>query len=90
MTRNIMVLLASILVTGSLVGGITQAVMEERAETAETGLSQTRERLARTEARLSRVEVDAFNDGFLYGACNKTTYEDGSSVWEDGNGRLCR
>jgi hypothetical protein len=37
-----------------------------------------------------RMEVDAFNDGFLDGACNKRAYEDGSYVWEDGNGRLCR
>jgi hypothetical protein len=37
-----------------------------------------------------RMEVDAFNDGFHDGACTKVTYEDGSFVWEDGNGRLCR
>ncbi|MFC8099460.1 hypothetical protein [Streptomyces sp. NPDC057363] len=71
--RNIMVLLASILVTGSLVWGITWEVMDNRAD-----------------ERVARMEVDAFNDGFLYGACSQRTYEDGSSVWEDGNGNLCQ
>ncbi|MGN7135782.1 hypothetical protein [Streptomyces pseudogriseolus] len=42
------------------------------------------------QGKVDRMEVDAFNDGFRDGACSRVTFEDGSYVYEDGNGRLCR